>query len=81
MRGRGQGDFCPLRGLIGLVLVQIDLVQNRDGFTLFQMGDDFALEAGLAAGVDVGRDFRRAGNERDRRLVDGLGRRGLVLLS
>ena len=62
------------------MLVQIDLLQHGDRFAFFQMGDDFALEAGLAAGIDVGQDFRRAGRERDGRLVDGFDRGGLVLL-
>ena len=81
VRARWQGDFGPLRGFTGLVFIQIDLAHNRHCVALFQMGNDLALEPGLAAGINVGGHFRRTGNQRHRRFGDGLGGRGgLVLL-
>ena len=83
MRVGGAGDFRPLRRLVSRVLVEIDLAQNRHRVALEQMRDHFALESGLAAHDEIAhRDFRRAGNERDRgffQLHDFRGRGGAFL--
>ena len=55
------GRFWPIARVTGLVFVQIDLAQNRHRVALFQMGNDLALESGLAAGIDVGGHFAGPG--------------------